>query len=142
LAAGRHVATPAPLTTLTSEGVCVVYGKGQIALDVAHALEARVSVSVRLTDAEDAMPPRVVRAPRASGRMRRAQGPLGSFASVVRRYAPMLPSSRRKLDFAMARDGASSRCDVILDVSGGTTLFPGGDRRDGYLRADPGDPAA
>ncbi|MEW5961934.1 MAG: 4Fe-4S dicluster domain-containing protein [Pseudomonadota bacterium] len=142
LAAGRHVAVPAPLTTLTSDGVCLVYGKGQIALDVARALESRLSVSVLLTDVEDALPPRVVAAPIARGRIRSAKGALGNFDIVVDGYAPMLPSSRRKLDFAMPRDGASSRCDVILDVSGGTALFPGGDRRDGYLRADPGDPAA
>lgn len=142
LAAGRHVATPAPLTTLTSEGVCLVYGRGQTALDVARALESRLSVSVLLTDAEDALPPRVVSAPIATGRIRSAKGALGSFDLVVDRYAPMLPSSRRTLDFTMARDGAASRCDLILDVTGGTALFPGGDRRDGYLRADPADPAA
>ena len=35
-----------------------------------------------------------------------------------------------------------SRCDLVLDLSGGAPLFPAADLRDGYLRADPGDPAA
>jgi len=35
-----------------------------------------------------------------------------------------------------------SRCDIVLDLSGGPPLFPAADLRDGYLRADPGDPAA
>ena len=35
-----------------------------------------------------------------------------------------------------------SRCDIMLDLSGGAPLFPAADLRDGYLRADPGDPAA
>jgi ferredoxin len=35
-----------------------------------------------------------------------------------------------------------SRCDLILDVSGGAPLFSAFELRDGYLRADPGDPAA
>ena len=35
-----------------------------------------------------------------------------------------------------------SRCDIVLDLSGGTPLFSAHDLRDGYLRADPGDPAA
>ena len=41
-----------------------------------------------------------------------------------------------------ARDGAVSRCDILLDVSGGVPLFTAADLRDGYLRADPGDPTA
>ena len=40
------------------------------------------------------------------------------------------------------RDGAVSRCDLMLDLSGGAPLFSAPDLRDGYLRADPGDPAA
>jgi ferredoxin len=35
-----------------------------------------------------------------------------------------------------------SRCDILLDLSGAAPLFPAADLRDGYLRADPGDPAA
>ncbi len=42
----------------------------------------------------------------------------------------------------MARNGAVSRCDIMLDISGGAPLFTAHDLRDGYLRADPGDPAA
>ena len=44
--------------------------------------------------------------------------------------------------FGAARDGAMSRCDLVLDLSGGAPLFPAHDLRDGYLRADPDDPAA
>src|SRR5437667_23442 len=41
-----------------------------------------------------------------------------------------------------ARTGARSRCDILLDVSGGPALFPAADLRDGYIRADPRDRAA
>src|ERR1041384_2978393 len=34
-----------------------------------------------------------------------------------------------------------SRCDIVLDLTGGTPLFPAPELRDGYLRADPADPA-
>ncbi|MFX4997838.1 hypothetical protein ABTC24_19535, partial [Acinetobacter baumannii] len=44
--------------------------------------------------------------------------------------------------FDTARNGATSRCDLVLDLSGGPALFPAHDLRDGYLRADPKDPAA
>ena len=53
-----------------------------------------------------------------------------------------MPSPRGFLRFGPARDGAVSRCDLILDLSGAAPLFPAADLRDGYLRADPGDPAA
>ena len=46
------------------------------------------------------------------------------------------------LTYGPARRDAKSRCDVLLDLSGGAPLFPAADLRDGYLRADPGDPAA
>ncbi len=54
----------------------------------------------------------------------------------------MRPSSRASLDFELARDGAASRCDILIDLSGGTPLFSAHERRDGYLRADPADAAA
>ena len=54
----------------------------------------------------------------------------------------MLPSSRADAQFAMARDGAKSRCSLILDMSGGTPVFTGARHREGYKRVDPADPAA
>ena len=57
-------------------------------------------------------------------------------------YAAPAPSSRGELAFGPPRDGAVSRCDLVLDLSGGAPLFTAADLRDGYLRADPGDPAA
>ena len=47
------------------------------------------------------------------------------------------PSSRDVLRFEAARNGATSRCDLILDLSGGAPLFPAHELRPGYLRADP-----
>jgi ferredoxin len=44
--------------------------------------------------------------------------------------------------FGPSRDNARSSCDIILDLTGGAALFPAADLRDGYLRADPGNPAA
>lgn len=142
LAESAYPVTPAPVMTISSGGVCLVYGNGQQALEVARDLGQRLSVTVLLGEARDAIPPRVVEQPIAKGRIKSARGTLGAFEIVVDGYAPALPSSRAALDFAMARDGAASRCDVILDLSGGTALFADADRRDGYIRADPGDAAA
>ena len=46
------------------------------------------------------------------------------------------------LEFATPRDGAASRCDLILDLTGGAPLFQAHAKRDGYLRPDPADPIA
>jgi ferredoxin len=76
------------------------------------------------------------------GTIRAAKGYLGTFEIVVDDFAAAAPSSRGTLAFGPSRDGAVSRCDIILDVSGGAPLFPAHDLREGYLRADPGDPTA
>jgi ferredoxin len=47
-----------------------------------------------------------------------------------------------RLAFGASRDGATSTCDLIVDLSGGAALFPAHEVRAGYLRADPRDPAA
>ena len=73
----------------------------------------------------------------------RRQGHLGAFEITVDDYAQPLPSSRGDARLRRRRaNGAISRCDIIIDLSGGAPLFPAADLRDGYLRADPGDPAA
>ena len=68
------VSRPAGVTTLRSEGVCLVYGRGQAALDVAAELSGRLSVTALLSDPEGALPPGVVAVPIFKGRIRRATG--------------------------------------------------------------------
>ncbi len=133
---------PAGSITLKSEGVCLVYGKGQAALDVGRKLSERLSVTVLLSDAGDAIPPRTVDVPFYSGQISAASGGFGSFEIVVDSYAPSVPSSKGVLEFAMARDGAASQCELIFDMSGGDPLFPSHERRDGYFKVDPTHPAA
>ncbi|MGE0205481.1 MAG: 4Fe-4S binding protein [Hyphomicrobiaceae bacterium] len=133
---------PTGLMTLKSEGVTLVYGSGQVALDAARELSRRLSVSLLLSDSDEALPPAIMTVPIHKGRIRKASGHLGAFAIEVDGYAPVLPSSRGTLEFAMARDGARSDCDLILDLSGGAPLVSGHEHRDGYLRADPASPVA
>ena len=90
----------------------------------------------------DVAPPRATDFPVVKGAIRQAKGYLGAFELTVDDYAAPTPSSRGELAFGPARNGATSRCDIVLDLSGGASLFPAADLRDGYLRADPGDPAA
>ncbi len=135
-------AEPTRLMSITSGGQCLVYGAGQATLDVAARLADRLSVSVLLVDAGDAMPVSVAKVPVHTGRIKGARGSLGSFELVIDGYGAADPASRRELRFEAPRDGASTTCDLIFDMTGGPALFADGDGRDGYFRADPNHPAS
>jgi ferredoxin len=142
LAAAAEPLPATPFIALDSEGVVLVYGRDERAIEAAKLLEAQLDVTVLLTRPSDIVPARVTTFPVVRGTIRSAKGHLGAYELTVDDYATPTPSSRGALAFGPARDNATSRCDIVLDLSGGTPLFPAPDLRDGYLRADPGDPAA
>jgi ferredoxin len=138
-------AEPAPelsFVTLRSDGVILIYGRDERAVEAAGLLRDHLDVTVVVTRPGEISPPRVVDFPIVKGTIRSAKGHLGAFEVTVDDYAAPSPSSRNALAFGPGRNGAVSHCDILLDLSGGTPLFPAADLRDGYLRADPGDPAA
>ena len=142
LAAAAEGAPAVPFVTLESEGVILIYGRDEQAIDAASRLKEHLDVTVLIHPPAELIPPRVTEVPVVKGSIRSAKGHLGAFELVIDDYAQPLPSSRAALTFAAGTDGAVSRCDILLDLSGGAPLFPGADLRDGYLRADPGDRAA
>ncbi len=142
IAEAAYSPKPTGLTTLKSEGVCLVYGAGQQALDVARQLSSRLSVTLVMQDASDALPPQQVDVPIFRGAIAGVSGTLGGFDVTFNGHAPMKPSSRDEFAFDAAQDNVRSQCDLILDLSGGTPLFTPGQRRDGYFRADPNQPGA
>jgi len=133
---------PTGQTALKSDGVCLVYGSGQTAFDAARRLSGRLSVTLLLREADDLMPPHIADFGMYTGTIAAASGHIGAFEIVVDGYAPMVPSSKQTMQFMMGRDGASSQCSLVLDMSGGTPLFPSHERRDGYFHVDPKHPAA
>lgn len=138
-----EAALPIPPTgalTLTSQGTCLVYGNDERAIEAGRELAKRLDVTVLLTSVRDIPPPPVMDVAIFRGRIRAARGWVGAFEIVVDDYAPALPSSRGALGFEPVRQGATARCDLILDLTGGTPLFPDHKRRDGYLRPDPNSP--
>ncbi len=142
LAEAAYQSKAAGSTPVVSEGVCLVYGAGQAAMDVAVQLASRLNVSLMLTGSDDILPPSIVNVPIYRGDITTARGSLGNFEITVDGYAPTLPSSKESLGFLMERNGAVSTCDVIFDMSGGTPLFPSASRRDGYFHIDPTHPAS
>ncbi|HEV7367566.1 4Fe-4S binding protein [Arenibaculum sp.] len=136
--------TPAeiPTVSMRSEGTCLVYGHGEAALEAARRLRGRLDVTVLLTGREETIPPPVADVPVFRGTVVQAKGHIGAFEVVVDGYAAAMPSSRAALAFEAPRGRTSSRCDLILDLTGDVPLFPAPGRRDGYLRPDPRNPAA
>jgi ferredoxin len=143
LAAAAAIPMPdVPYVQLESSGVILVYGRDGRAIEAANQLKDHLDVTVLVTQSDDLTPPRVSEFPIVKGTIRTATGHLGAFEIVVDDYAAPLPSSRSALVYGQARNGAVSRCDILLDLSGGPPLFPASELRDGYLRADPRDRAA
>jgi ferredoxin len=143
LAAAAVVPMPeVSFAQLESSGVILVYGRDESAIEAANQLKDHLDVTVLVTQPDDLTPPRVSDFPIVKGTIRTAKGHLGAFEIVVDDYAVPLPSSRSALVFGQERNGAVSRCDILLDLFGGPPLFPAAELRDGYLRADPRDRAA
>lgn len=142
LKSAHYEAEPARLKSITSDGLCLVYGSGQQALEAANLLSDKLSVTLLLSDQEDLVLSSISDVPIYTGKIETVEGSFGEFSLNINDYAPLMPSSRDSLNFVMARDGAKTQCSLILDLSGETPLVSGHTHRDGYMRADPGDPAS
>ena len=142
LAAAAEPLPETPFVALKSDGVVLIYGRDEQAVEAGTLLKEHLDITVLIKPPAAVVPPRVREFPIAKGTVRSAKGYLGAFEITVDDFAQATPSSRGTLSFGPARDGAVSRCDVVLDLSGGNPLFPAADLRDGYLRADPGNRAA
>lgn len=123
-----------------SEGICLVIGRADIAVPAAEKLAETLAVTVLITDDGDLPLTRAVEVVR--GRLKRASGTLGAFSLHLDALQMLEPGGRGGFTLGAPRDNATTTCDVILDLSGGTSLFPAPHKRDGYLRVDPGDPLA
>jgi ferredoxin len=142
LAAASEPAPAFPFVTLSSEGVILIYGRDEVAVEAGRLLADHLDVTVMITKPPQITPPATRSFPIVQGTIRNAKGHLGAFELTVDDFAAPRPSSRDALIFEASRNGLTSRCDIVLDLSGGTPLFSAHDLRDGYLRADPRDPAA
>src|SRR5256886_4815451 len=140
--AAAEPAPEVPFVSLSSEGVVLIYGRDEQAIEAGNLLKDHLDVTVLIKPPAEVAPPRVTDFPVARGAIRSAKGHLGAFELTINGYAQPAPSARGNLPSAAPRDGAGSRCDLVLDISGDAALFTASDLRDGYLRTDPGDPAA
>ena len=142
LAAASEPAPAFPFVTLSSEGVILIYGRDEVAVNAGQLLADHLDVTVMIRKPAQITPPATTSFPIVQGTIRNAKGYLGAFELTVDDYSPPRPSSRGSLIFEAPRNGLTSRCDIVLDLSGGVPLFAAHDLRDGYVRADPRDPTA
>ena len=141
LAAAAEPLPENDFVNLTSAGVVLVYGRGEETIEAAMLLQEHLDVTVMLDRPGDIVPRHVNEFPVTKGRVRVATGYLGAFDLVIDDFAQAAPSSRGALTFAPGRDGATSHCDIVFDMTGNAPLFAAPDLRDGYVRADPRNPA-
>ena len=131
-----------PFVHIESSGTILVYGRDEIAVEAGEMLKQHLDVTVLI------LPPGVVAGPGTTdfpvvkGKVAVAGGHFGAFELVVDDFAAPEPALRGGLRYGPARNGAQSRCDIILDLSGGSPLFSAADLRDGYLRVEPGNRSA
>ena len=142
LAAAAEPTPPVPSVELESGGVILICGRDETAVEAGNLLRDHLDVTVLIEPPAAIVPPRRADFPVVKGKVRNARGHLGAFEVTVDDFAQAAPSSRGVLAFGPSRNNARSNCDIILDLTGGTAFFPAADLRDGYLRADPGNPAA
>ncbi|QGX97044.1 4Fe-4S dicluster domain-containing protein [Roseovarius faecimaris] len=136
-ALAAEAALPMPLeksVDVLSEGTCLILG-GQEALQAASDLAEVLAVTVLMPDAENLPVDR--RFDVVVGRLRQARGSLGDFEVKFDTLQEVIPGGRGDFSLTDPKDGAISGCDIILDLTGGTPLFPAPEKREGYLRADP-----
>ncbi|MGR3480621.1 4Fe-4S binding protein [Salipiger marinus] len=133
-------AAPEKALDVISEGLCLVLGAADVALAAAEQLAPHLGVTVLLEEAEDLPDSRAYEV--ITGRLRRAQGALGQFRVTIDALRQVQPGGRGSLTLTEPRDGGISDCDIVLDLRRAPPLFPAPEKREGYLRADPGNPLA
>ncbi len=133
---------PEKTRDVVSAGLCLIIGKSAVVLPAADQLSDALSVTCVVTDQPDLTIGPLRRYDVHRGQLRTATGRFGRFEVTFDAFSMGQPPGRGAPAFAAPRDGGAATCDLILDLRGAQPLFPAHEKRDGYLRADPGDPLA
>ena len=142
IAESRTKVASATTVGLISSGRTLVLGRDEAAVNAAKRLVAHLDVSVVLDGKPDVVPPSLGDLPIYCGKIGAATGYLGKFAVTVDNLNVLDPSSKAAGSFSPVSTVGDLTADIILDLRGGTPLFPAPEKRDGYLRPDPGDKSA
>ena len=130
--------TPPSEKTLdvVSQGACLVLGSHEAAQGAAADLSRSLAVTLLTGSPEDVE--RSQDFDVVAGQLSKASGTLGQFQVRIDQFQQPIAGGRGAVQWTAPKDGAISNCDIILDLRADTALFPAPEKRDGYLRADPG----
>lgn len=143
LAADALLAAPgARVVDVTSEGTCLILGDTDAALDAAAHLCEILSVTVLLDPAAEPPLADDRRFDIVRGRVTAATGALGGFQLVFDALQERIPGGRGAFSWTQPRNGGRTGCDILLDLRKDPPLFPAPEKREGYLRVDPGNSGA
>ncbi|EBA15723.1 iron-sulfur cluster-binding protein [Roseobacter sp. SK209-2-6] len=135
LTAEAMLEVPAAKTLdVISEGTCLIFGPHEVALSAAERLKDILAVTVLLDPGCE--PPMSRDYDAVRGNLLRAKGAIGGFTLSFGSLETLVTSGR-EWRWSSPQQGGASECDIILDLSGGNSLFPAPEKRDGYFRADP-----
>ncbi len=141
LIADADLTQPAPKSLdVVSQGTCLITGKADVALAAAEKLADVLALTVLLEPGSDFVPAQAFDT--IVGTLSRATGTLGQFEVRIDAFQQSATGGRGTPALTPPQDGAQSECDIILDLTGGSPLFPAPEKRDGYVRADPKSPTA
>ncbi len=129
----------ATTVALVSSGRTLVLGGDEQAVGAAKKLVGHLDVTLLLDGKPDIVPPSFGDVPVYSGKVGTASGHLGKFSVSVGGLSVLEPSSKDSGIFTPVSGVGELAADIIIDLRGGTPLFPAPEKRDGYLRVDPGD---
>ena len=85
LAAAAEPVPDFPLVGLSSEGVILIYGRDESAIEAGKLLADHLDVTVMITRPAQIMPPSATSFPIVKGTIRSARGYLGAFELIDRR---------------------------------------------------------
>src|SRR6516225_3162510 len=126
LAAAAEPILQVPRVSLDSEGVTLIYGRDETAIEAGNLLKDHLDVTVLIKPPAEVMPPRVSEFPVVQGTIRSAKGHLGAFELTVDDYAQPAPSSRGALRF---RARPLRRSSAFPRRRPARWLYPRGPRR-------------
>ena len=143
LAAAAEPMPAIPFVGLQSDGVILIYGRDERAIEAAELLKDHLDVTVLIAKPDHLTPRRKTEFPVVEGHDPRRQGLAGRVRTHRRRLCAACAVVARRADIRRTaqRRGVEMR-HRARPVRRRARCFPAADLRDGYLRADPGDPAA
>jgi len=136
---------PAPgakVVDVSSEGTCLILGEPDATLAAAAHLCEILSVTVLLDPASEPPLADDRRFDIVRGRVATATGALGGFQLSFDALQERIPGGRGAFSWTEPRNGGHTGCDIVLDLRKDPPLFPAPEKREGYLRVDPGNTGA